>query len=140
MTLVALVAYKKKNCGLFIDFIKMCSENMQQIYRRTPMSKGDFNKATLQLYWNNTSAWVFSCKYAAYFQSTFLDEHLWSVATSVFNCRPIFGSYEEINLPPQKLVVFILYYFEHIFAFSSVSIVDSCVLPHVHCVHYTMLF
>ena len=24
---------------------KMCSENMQQIYRRTPMSKCDFNKA-----------------------------------------------------------------------------------------------
>ena len=27
-----------------------CSENMQQIYRRTPMSKYDFNKGALQLY------------------------------------------------------------------------------------------
>ena len=27
---------------------KRCSENMQQIYRRTPMSKGDFNKVALQ--------------------------------------------------------------------------------------------
>ena len=27
---------------------KRCSENMQQIYRRTPMSKCDFNKVALQ--------------------------------------------------------------------------------------------
>ena len=30
--------------------MKRCSENMQQIYRRTPMSKCDFNKVALQLY------------------------------------------------------------------------------------------
>ena len=29
---------------------KRCCENMQQIYRRTPMSKCDFNKVALQLY------------------------------------------------------------------------------------------
>ena len=29
---------------------KRCSENMQQIYRRTPMPKSDFNKVALQLY------------------------------------------------------------------------------------------
>ena len=29
---------------------KRCSENTQQIYRRTPMSKYDFNKVALQLY------------------------------------------------------------------------------------------
>ena len=46
---------------------KRCSENMQQIYRRTPMPKCDFNKVTKQLYWNYISAWVFSCKFAAYF-------------------------------------------------------------------------
>ena len=50
---------------------KRCSENMQQIYRRTPMRKCDFNNVPLQLYWNRTSAWVFSCKFAAYFQNTF---------------------------------------------------------------------
>ena len=38
---------------------KRCSENRQQIYRRTPMPKCDFNKVA--------SAWVFSCKFAAYF-------------------------------------------------------------------------
>ena len=31
-------------------FIKRCSGNMQQIFRRTPMPKCDFNKVTKQLY------------------------------------------------------------------------------------------
>ena len=35
------------------------------------MSRCDFNKVAKQLHWNNTSAWVFSCKFAEYFQSTF---------------------------------------------------------------------
>ena len=47
--------------------IKSCCENMQQIYRRTPMQKCYFNKIAVQLHWNHTSAWVFSCKFAAYF-------------------------------------------------------------------------
>ena len=34
------------------------------------MSKCDFNKVALQLYWNHTLAWVFSYKFAAYFQNT----------------------------------------------------------------------
>ena len=50
---------------------KRCAENMHQIYRRTPMSKCGFNKVEKQLYWNHTSAWVFSCKFAAYFKNTF---------------------------------------------------------------------
>ena len=28
-------------------------------------------KVALQPYWNHTSAWVFSCKFASYFQNTF---------------------------------------------------------------------
>ena len=50
---------------------KRCFENMQQIYRKTPMPKRYFNKAILQLYRNHTSAWVFSCKFTAYFQNNF---------------------------------------------------------------------
>ena len=50
---------------------KSCSENMQQIYRRTPMLKCDFNKFAKQLYWNRTLAWVFSSIFAAYFQNIF---------------------------------------------------------------------
>ena len=39
----------------------------------------DFNK----VYWNHTSAWVFSSKFAAYFLSTFHQEHQ-RTAASVF--------------------------------------------------------
>ena len=53
------------------DLKKSCSENMQQIYRRTPMPECDFNKVGKQLYWNLTSAWVCSYKFAAYFQNIF---------------------------------------------------------------------
>ena len=35
---------------------KRCTEHMQQIYRRTPMPKCNFNKVAMQLYWNRTSA------------------------------------------------------------------------------------
>ena len=35
---------------------KTFPENMQQIYRRTPNPKCDFNKVVKQLYWNHTSA------------------------------------------------------------------------------------
>ena len=60
---------------------KRCSENMQQIYRRKPTPKCDFNKVALQLYWNRTSAWMFSCKNAAYFQNTFFLEQFWAAAS-----------------------------------------------------------
>ena len=39
---------------------------LQQIYKRTPIPKFDFNK--LQS-WNHISTSVFSCKFAAYFQN-----------------------------------------------------------------------
>ena len=54
---------------------------MLQIYKRTILPEGDFNKVVLQLYWNHTSAWVFSCKFAAYFQNIFSEEHLWTPAS-----------------------------------------------------------
>ena len=46
-------------------------ENMLQIYRRKPMPKWDFNKVAMQLDWNRTLVWVFSYKFAAYFQNIF---------------------------------------------------------------------
>ena len=58
-----------------------CSENMLQIYRRTPLPICDFNKFAFQLYWNRTSAGVFSCIFSAYFQNTFYLEHLWVTAS-----------------------------------------------------------
>ena len=60
---------------------KRCFENMQQLYRRTPMPKCEFNTDAKQLYWNHTSLWVFSCKFAVYFQTTFSQEHLWTAAS-----------------------------------------------------------
>ena len=78
------------------------SENMLKIYRRTPMRKCDFNNAAQQLYWNHTSAWMFSCKcvvkqlhwnhtstwvfsctFAAYFQNTFSKENLGRAASVI---------------------------------------------------------
>ena len=50
---------------------KRCSENIQQIYRRTPVPECGLNKVAKQLYWNRTSAWVFSSKFVTYFQNTF---------------------------------------------------------------------
>ena len=65
--------------------IKMCSENMQQIYRRRPIPKCDFNKIAKQLYWNGNLAGVFCYKFAAYFQNTFSLEHLWRATSVVLN-------------------------------------------------------
>ena len=45
---------------------------MQQIYKRKPMPRCDFNKVVLQLYWNHTLAWVFSCAFASYFPWDYL--------------------------------------------------------------------
>ena len=56
---------------------------MQQIYKRTPMPMCDLNKVVLQLYRNHTLAWMFYCNFAACFQNSFSEEHLW-VAASVF--------------------------------------------------------
>ena len=48
------------------------------------MLKGYFNRLDLQLYWNCASAWVFSCKFAAYFQNTYLWKHLqWAASCNM---------------------------------------------------------
>ena len=51
---------------------KRCSENMQHIYRRIPMSKCEFNKIALQLYWYHTSAWVSPAKCCIFSEHLFL--------------------------------------------------------------------
>ena len=50
---------------------KRYSENTKQIYRRTLVPNCDFNKVAKQLYWNHSTARMFSCKSAVYFQKTF---------------------------------------------------------------------
>ena len=50
---------------------KSCSENMQQIYRRTIVSKRDFNKVAKQIYWNHTSARLFPVNLLYIFRTPF---------------------------------------------------------------------
>ena len=76
---------------------KRCSENMQRIYRKTLMLKCDFNKVTKQLYWTHTSAWVFSCKFAAYFQQNLFLEHLWRAASEFVMVSLITSLYYSLN-------------------------------------------
>ena len=45
------------------------------------MPKCDFNKVVNQLYWNHTSAWMISFKFAAYIQNTFFTEHFRATAS-----------------------------------------------------------
>ena len=64
-------SHKKKPSSLILPpkgvLRKRCSENVQQIYRITPMPKCDFNKVAWQLKLKN---------FAANFQNTFSREHL----------------------------------------------------------------
>ena len=51
--------------------------------------------AAKQLYWNQTLAWVFSCKSAEYFQNIFLQEHLWRVASESLRITPLLVALSE---------------------------------------------
>ena len=64
-------------------------KNIQEIYRRIHMPKYDFSKVTKQLYWNHTSAWVFSGK----LEKIFL-RRLWRVASGFQNPAFLLGTYK----------------------------------------------
>ena len=40
-------------------------------YAENLKGKCDFNKDAMQLYWNHTSVWLFSCKFGAFFRTPF---------------------------------------------------------------------
>ena len=70
---------------------KRCSENIEQIYRRTNMPECDFNKVAKQLSWNRTSAWVFCCKLGAYFQNTRFPYFLFKGdMINIFYCQNVY--------------------------------------------------
>ena len=48
------------------------------------MSKCDFNKFDLQIYWNRSLAWVLSCKLVAYFSEPLFSEHFWGTASAMY--------------------------------------------------------
>ena len=75
---------------------------MQQIYMRILIAKCDFNKVALQLSWNRTSAWMFSCKFAAYFQNTFFSEHLWRAASKEM---PLAHAYKSQDKKIKKYLI-----------------------------------
>ena len=66
------------------------------------MPKCDLNKVVKQLYLNRTVVWVFSCKFAAYFQNTFSQEHLW-MAASVRQKKEFFFNSQLISQVPSQL-------------------------------------
>ena len=54
---------------------------LQSVMRFTQTQKASASSITSPLHLNHTSALVFSCKFAAYFQNTFSWEHLWTAAS-----------------------------------------------------------
>ena len=49
-----------------------CSRSMHRVCSVASVWKYDFSKAAMQLCWGHTSAQVFSCEFAPYFQGTSL--------------------------------------------------------------------
>ena len=70
----AIISQRKLVTGNFQDF----GSNLPEVFlgkgflKICIMSKCHFNKFVLQFNWNHTLAWMFSSKFAAYFQSTFV--------------------------------------------------------------------
>ena len=60
----------------------------------------DFIKVVtaFKLYWNRTSAWVFSCKFAAYFQNIFSKDYLWTAASEATNFTQFFCELKKFSL------------------------------------------
>ena len=60
---------------------------MQEIYKRNAGNLQENTHAKLwiqlRLYYNDSSVWLVSCKFAAYFQNTFLLQHPWMAASGV---------------------------------------------------------
>ena len=55
----------------FISFSSLINEFSVKHERKVDYSCAVLSSITLQLYWNHTSVWVFSCKFAAYLQNTY---------------------------------------------------------------------
>ena len=70
----AIISQRKLVTGNFQDFGSNPPEVFlgKDVLKIWIMSKCHFNKFVLQFNWNHTLAWMFSSKFAAYFQSTFV--------------------------------------------------------------------
>ena len=72
-------------------FLKICSKFTEEHPTPTPT-------VALHLYWNHTSSWVFSCKFAAFFQNTFSWERVWRAASRPFK---IYEQKTKTNMKPE---------------------------------------
>ena len=79
---------------------KRCSENMQQIYRRTPMPKFNFNEFAKELYWIHIPAWVFPLYLQHIFGTHFPRNTSWWLLLTIPHKNP-----ETNHRPPSFNVV-----------------------------------
>ena len=72
------LCYFLLQCNLILTFFWLTSSGgcPNHTFRSSVISI-----VALQLHWNHTSAWVFSSKFAAYFQNTFSWVNLWMAAS-----------------------------------------------------------
>ena len=59
---------------------------------------------SIKLLWNCTSAWVFSCKFASYFQNTFSKEHLWVTASKYYCSLIVYRDIYYLLLDENKVL------------------------------------
>ena len=65
----------------WFSYKKMFGKYALKLWENIHAVVPDFNKVVFQIYWNHTSAWVFSCKFAGYFWNTIYFELLWRAAS-----------------------------------------------------------
>ena len=74
LTYIKLIKFFKRElanwkCSNWLFNIR---SNLPQVFLRS---------VTFQIYWNRTLAWVFSCKFTAYFQNNSSEVHIWGAAS-----------------------------------------------------------
>ena len=57
-----------------------------------------FNKVAFQLYWNCTSTWVISCKFAAYFQNIFSSDLIVRMLLDKYNIKHFNSFYVSVKI------------------------------------------
>ena len=110
--MVPLLTCLEKLCNGLMEYFKLNSI-LDNFLSKLPPNKWLQTKQILeifrsshpnamQLYWNRTSAWVFSCKFSAYFQNSFDLEHLW---VAVSGCSSYINHQKNTIFEKQILVI-----------------------------------
>ena len=98
--------------------VKRCSENMRQIYRRTPMPKFDFNKVAKQLDWNHYRHGCAPANLVHSFQLIFLRTPLkgcfWSLRNFSNKQRKYFWNKKNYNALISFQTTDIMFWTEHL--------------------------